>query len=103
MLVDNNYLCLNEDGDIMDRLKELREDHDLLQKEIAKVLGITQRNYSYFETGTTLLTEDILKKLAKFYNVSVDYLLYQTDERKRYPESIVEPEDEQQINPSTKQ
>ena len=74
----------------MNRIKELREDNDLLQKDIAKKLGITQRNYSYFETGKTLLTEDILKKLADFYNVSIDYLLYLTDVRTKYPKSIVE-------------
>lgn len=74
----------------MNRLKELREDNDILQKEIAKILGITQRNYSYFETGKTMLTEDIIKKVANYYNVSIDYLLYQTDVRNRYPKSIIE-------------
>lgn len=73
----------------MNRLKELREDKDLLQKDIAKEIGITQRNYSYFETGTTILTEDILKKLAFFYNTSIDYILYETDEKKPYPKSIM--------------
>ncbi len=73
----------------MNRLKELREDNDLFQKDIAESLGITQRNYSYFETGQTMLTEDILTKLAKFYNTSIDYLLYRTDERKPYPKSII--------------
>ena len=52
----------------MNRLKELREDNDLFQKDVAKSLGITQRNYSYFETGQTMLTEDILIRLANFYN-----------------------------------
>lgn len=73
----------------MNRLRELREDNDLLQKDLAKILNITQRNYSYFETGKTMLTEDILKRIANYYNVSIDYLLYQTDNRKRYPKSIV--------------
>lgn len=73
----------------MNRLKELREDNDLLQREIAAMLGITQRNYSYFETSQTILTEDILIKLADFYNTSIDYILYRTDERKAYPESIM--------------
>lgn len=73
----------------MNRLKELREDNDLFQKDIAEKIGITQRNYSYFETGQTMLTEDILLKLASFYNTSVDYLLYKTDERKPYPKSII--------------
>ena len=74
----------------MNRIKELREDRDLLQKDVAKELGITQRNYSYIETGKTMLTEDILIKLADFYNTSVDYLLYLTDVKKAYPKSIVE-------------
>lgn len=73
----------------MNRLKELREDNDLLQKDIAEKIGITQRNYSYFETGQTMLTEDILLKLANYYNTSIDYLLYKTDERLPYPKSIM--------------
>ena len=71
------------------RLKELREDNDLLQKQVAKALGITQRNYSYFETGQTLLTEDILIKIANFYETSINYILYQTDVRKRYNKSVI--------------
>ena len=73
----------------MNRLKELREDNDILQREVAKSLGITQRNYSYLETGQTFLTEDILKKIADYYKTSIDYILYKTDERKPYPKSIV--------------
>ena len=73
----------------MNRLKELREDKDLLQKDLAKILGITQRNYSYIETGYTALTEEILNKLADYYNTSIDYILYRTDERKPYKKSIV--------------
>lgn len=78
---------------MMNRLKEMRDDRDILQKDIAKVLGISQRNYSYFETGNTMLTADILIKLATYYEVSIDYLLYQTDEQKRYPKSIVDEHD----------
>lgn len=74
----------------MNRLKELREDNDLLQKDIAKLIGITQRNYSYIETEKTLLTADILIKIAKIYKVSIDYILYQTDKRIPYPKSIVD-------------
>lgn len=65
----------------MNRLKELREDKDILQKEIAKDLNITQRNYSYFETGKTALTSDILEKIADYYNTSIDYLLYRNDQK----------------------
>ena len=77
----------------MNRLRELREDHDLVQKEIARNLGITQRNYSYYETNQTLLTEDILQILANYYDTSIDYILYRTDIRKPYPKSIVDKEE----------
>lgn len=73
----------------MNRLKELREDRDLLQKDIANIIGLSQRNYSYYETGQSMLTADILKSLANYYNTSIDYILYETDERKRYNESII--------------
>ena len=61
------------------RIKDLREDHDLKQKEIAAQIGITQRKYSYIETGTQPLTDEILVKLAAYYKVSIDYILCQTD------------------------
>ena len=77
----------------MNRLRELREDRDLIQKEIAKELGISQRNYSYYETNQTILTEDILQKLANYYDTSIDYILYRTDIRQPYPKSIVDKEE----------
>lgn len=61
------------------RIKDLREDHDLTQSQIAEAIGITQRKYSYLETGTQQLTDEILVKLAKFYGVTVDYILKLTD------------------------
>ncbi len=73
----------------MNRLRELREDHDLRQREIAQKIGISQRNYSYYETNQTMLTEDILIKLADFYETSIDYILYRTDTRTSYPKSIM--------------
>ncbi len=73
----------------MNRIKEIREDKGFTQTEVAKKLGITQRNYSYFETGQTMLTEEILNKIANFYNTSIDYLLYRTDVRNAYPKSII--------------
>lgn len=60
------------------RIKELREDRDLSQQDIAKAIGITQRKYSYLETETQPLTDEILVKLSKFYKVSTDYILYLT-------------------------
>lgn len=69
------------------RLKDLREDHDYTQQQIADAIGITQRKYSYIETGVQQLTAEVLVPLARFYGVSVDYLLGETDEPRRYPES----------------
>lgn len=74
----------------MNRLRELREDKDLYQKDIAKVLNMSQTGYSQYETGTNDIPTEILRKLADYYNMSVDYLLYRTDVRKPYPKSILE-------------
>ena len=67
----------------INRVRELREDNDLTQQQVADGIGITQRKYSYLETGTQPLTDEILIKLANFYHVSIDYLLRQTDNPKR--------------------
>ena len=72
-----------------ERLKGLREDRDLLQKDVAKVLNVTQVAYSCYEIGRRQIPVDALIKLALFYNTSVDYLLGLTDERKPYPKSIL--------------
>ena len=66
------------------RVRELREDNDT-QQYVADKIGITQRKYSYIETGTQQLTAEILVALSTLYNVSVDYLLKQTDTPQRYP------------------
>lgn len=73
----------------MNRLKEIREDRDLLQSDIAEVLNVSQVAYSYYEIGKRQLPIDLLKKLAIFYGTSTDYLLGLTDERKPYPKSII--------------
>ena len=62
---------------MMNRIKALREDHDYTQQYVADCIGITQRKYSYLETGTQQLTAEILVLLANLYNVSVDYILFQ--------------------------
>ena len=67
------------------RLKDLREDHDFTQQMVADQIGITQRKYSYVETGTQQLTADLLIPLAQLYQVSLHSLLYQTDIPDRYP------------------
>lgn len=60
------------------------EDHDLTQQKVADAIGITQRKYSYLETGVQPLTDEILVRLSRFYQVSIDYLLCQTDRPERY-------------------
>ena len=56
-------------------LRELREDHDLTQAEVAKVLGTTQQVYSRYENGTNELPLRHLRTLCQFYHVSADYVL----------------------------
>ena len=63
------------------RIKELREDKDLIQKDVAHMLGMSQTGYSKYETGERDIPTDILIKLADFYDTSVDYLLGRTNER----------------------
>ncbi len=74
----------------MNRLKEIREDKNLRQSDISKILNVSQVAYSYYEIEKRQIPIDLLKKLAKLYNVSVDYLLYLTDEKKPYPRSIMD-------------
>lgn len=66
------------------RLRDLREDKDMSQTQIAKMLGMSQTGYSKYETGENDLPTTILIKLANFYNTSIDYLLEQTDIKERY-------------------
>ena len=66
----------------MNRLKDLREDSDLLQKDIAKTLNMSQTGYSKYETGSNDIPTSILIKLAKFYNTSTDYILGLTNDKK---------------------
>ncbi len=65
------------------RIRDMREDRDLTQQQLADALGITQRKYSYLETGVQQWTDELLVKLASFYRVSIDYLLCQTNNPKR--------------------
>ena len=60
-------------------LKEIREDRDIKQKDVAKYLNVSQNTYSQYETGIISLTAEVLIKLADYYNVSVDYLLDRTN------------------------
>lgn len=65
------------------RIRDLREDRDLSQQTVAGAIGITQRKYSYLETQTQPLTDELLVRLANYYGVSIDYLLRQTDDPRR--------------------
>lgn len=65
------------------RIRELREDNDLTQKQLAQMLNCSQQVYSNYELGQRDIPTDILIKLAKFYNVSTDYILGITNIKKR--------------------
>ena len=69
------------------RIKELREDADLTQKEIADFLNIKQNTYSQYENGQRQLPLDALIKLAYYFDTSTDYILEVTNDRKPYPKS----------------
>lgn len=66
------------------RIRDLREDRDINQTELAKMLGMSQTGYSKYETGENDIPTEILIKLARYYGTSIDYLLGETDNPKRY-------------------
>ena len=66
------------------RIRDLREDRDLNQTQVASILGMSQTGYSKYETGENDIPTAVLIKLARFYDTSVDYLLGETNEKKRY-------------------
>lgn len=67
------------------RLRDLREDSDLRQRQLAELLNIKQQQYSLYETGKRDLPLQYALELSKFYNISIDYLVEQTDIKERYP------------------
>ena len=67
------------------RIRDMREDADLFQKDLAKYLQCTQVCYSQYELGKRDIPTQTLIKLADFYNTSTDYLLGRTDTREPYP------------------
>lgn len=67
------------------RLKDLREDADAKQKDVAEYLHIRQNTYSQYENAQRQLPIDILSRLADFYQVSTDYILERTDIKTPYP------------------
>lgn len=63
------------------RIRDLREDRDLTQKQVAQMLGMSQTGYSKYETGENDIPTTVLIKLADFYQTSTDYLLGRTDKK----------------------
>ena len=69
---------------LYENIRNLREDNDLTQTEIANVLHISQHAYSHYENGTREMPISILIAIARYYDVSIDYLVGETKIRKRY-------------------
>ena len=67
------------------RLKDLREDNDLMQKEVANIINTTQQQYSKYEPGIRLIQIDKISILADYYETSVDYILGRTNIKAPYP------------------
>ena len=67
------------------RIRDLRQDRDLNQTQVAKMLGMSQTGYSKYETGENDIPTEILIKLSRFYTTSIDYLLGETNCIDRYP------------------
>ena len=78
MLMTNHYR----------RLRDLREDHDFSQQQIADFLGIHQTQYSRYERGSFDIPTDFLIRLADLYKTSTDYLLGRTNNPKPYPDTL---------------
>ncbi len=67
------------------RIRDMREDRDLTQKQVAEYLKMSQTGYSKYETGENDVPSAVWDKLAEFYDTSVDYLMGRTDNSKPYP------------------
>ncbi len=72
---------------LKNRIKDLREDNDLKQKNIAQMLNIHQTTYSDYELGNLNIPVSVLCRLADFYDTSIDYLVGRTNEKKPYPKA----------------
>ncbi|MBP3673823.1 MAG: helix-turn-helix transcriptional regulator [Oscillospiraceae bacterium] len=68
-----------------ERIRNLREDRDLKQEDLAKLLNCTQACYSNYENGKRDIPTEVLDTLATYYNVSVDYLMGRTNQKEPYP------------------
>lgn len=67
------------------RIRDLREDADMTQTEIANILNISQRTYSRYENDERAIPIEILSDLAEYHKTSIDYLIGLTDEKRAYP------------------
>ena len=65
-------------------LRDIREDHDMTQKQLAQLLGVSQNTYSQYENGVISISPELLIKIADYFHVSVDYLLDRTNNKKLY-------------------
>ena len=68
-----------------ERIRDLREDNELTQEYIGKILNVSQRTYSRYENDERAIPIEILSKLADYYGTSVDYIIERTDQKKPYP------------------
>ena len=69
---------------VFERIRNIREDRDIRQRQVAEYLNVSQNTYSQYENGVISLSAETAVKLAEFYGTSVDYLLGLTDEKKAY-------------------
>ena len=69
---------------LFERIRNLREDKDIRQAQMAEFLQVHQTTYSDYELGNLNIPIDVLIKLARYFNTSIDYLVGETDEKKRY-------------------
>ncbi len=67
------------------RIRNLREDNDLTQEQVGRAINVPQRTYAYYESGERMVPPRVLCSLAHYYDVSVDYILGLTDDKKPYP------------------
>ena len=73
------------------RIRDIRNDRGLTQKQIAEILHVSQNTYSQYEIGTSRFPLDVVVKLAEFYDVSIDYLVGLTDDPAPYPRKRRQP------------
>ena len=69
---------------VFERIRNIREDRDIRQRQVAEFLNVSQNTYSQYENGVISLSAETAVKLAEFYGTSVDYLLGLTDDKKPY-------------------